>query len=918
MTVQEDREQLFLELINRARMDPAAEAARYGVADLSAGTGTTITTAPKQVLAFSATLYNSALAHNQWMIANNVFQHAGSGGSAPADRMVTAGYGVKYANNTYSFWGGENLAWRGTTGTLNANAEVLKEHEGLFKSAGHRSNILLTEYEEIGVSAIATSGYQGYNALVTTHNFGSRVTPEIFVTGVNYTDADNNDFYSVGESNAGRTVQLFNGASLLTSTTTANAGGYSLATAAVGTLEVVYSGGGLAGDRGASFTRASGETQNVKFDLTDGTTIETNVSATLTRGSSNLTLLSINNVSATGNSLANVLKGNKGNNTLNGLDGNDTLDGGDGNDTLIGGFGSDTIVGGNGTDTAIFASALSQYVITYDNATTTYTLYDADGSVDTVRGVENFTFAGTSYTAAQLPRAASPPVRTLTVSTPVPSQAEGNSGTTAFTFTIALNAAVYATQTVNYAIAGTGANPANAADFASALTGTLTFAAGQTSKTVQVLVNGDTVAEANETFSFTLSSPSAGLAIGTGSVTSTISNDDAAGPILITGTAAADTLTGTAAAEDIRGLAGDDIINGGGGVDFLYGDDGNDILVYDALDSVINGGAGTDTLRVVGGALPTSFNLTASGFEFAEHVQTDAGTAAWSTVTSRYNSAWQKLSDVIVNDDGSTSTDIYDPLNVETAYQSISTTRDAQGRVTSVNTTADDGTRSITYHDPAGTNTSYSVMRHDFNAAGQLVYWNTQQDDGGEYSVYYDPANSTTSYQSLRLDYAGGQNTRLGVTFDNGTQRIDQLDPSNLDASYSSISTNKNTSGQSTTIITTYDDGTRSVSYYDVEGTDPTYQVWRQDFNAADQLFFEQTTLDSGAQVSTYYDPTNSHSYSNTRYDYDAAGRATYLTITSDSGTRQVYAYDVDNVQTWNAIVYNYAADGALTGYYYI
>jgi hypothetical protein len=37
MTLQQDREQLFLELVNRARLDPLAEGRLQGVADLSAG-----------------------------------------------------------------------------------------------------------------------------------------------------------------------------------------------------------------------------------------------------------------------------------------------------------------------------------------------------------------------------------------------------------------------------------------------------------------------------------------------------------------------------------------------------------------------------------------------------------------------------------------------------------------------------------------------------------------------------------------------------------------------------------------------------------------------------------------------------------------------------------------------------------------
>ena len=40
MSLQQDREQLFLELINRDRMDPGAAATSYGLLDLSSGTGT--------------------------------------------------------------------------------------------------------------------------------------------------------------------------------------------------------------------------------------------------------------------------------------------------------------------------------------------------------------------------------------------------------------------------------------------------------------------------------------------------------------------------------------------------------------------------------------------------------------------------------------------------------------------------------------------------------------------------------------------------------------------------------------------------------------------------------------------------------------------------------------------------------------
>jgi hypothetical protein len=58
-----------------------------------------------------------------------------------------------------------------------------------------------------------------------------------------------------------------------------------------------------------------------------------------------------------------------------------------------------------------------------------------------------------------------------------------------------------------------------------AASGTLTFAPGVTSQTLDVLVNGDTVQEPDETFSVVLSNPvSATIAAGTG--TGTITNDD--------------------------------------------------------------------------------------------------------------------------------------------------------------------------------------------------------------------------------------------------------------------------------------------------------------------------------------------------------------------------------------------------------
>lgn len=119
-----------------------------------------------------------------------------------------------------------------------------------------------------------------------------------------------------------------------------------------------------------------------------------------------------------------------------------------------------------------------------------------------------------------------PPPPAPTVSVSGAAVNEGNSGTTNLRFTVTLSAASTGTVTVAYATAngtGTAGSDYNAAS------GTLTFAPGETSKTVDVVVRGDTTVEPDETFVLQLSSPS-GATIATGQATGTIRNDDAAPP----------------------------------------------------------------------------------------------------------------------------------------------------------------------------------------------------------------------------------------------------------------------------------------------------------------------------------------------------------------------------------------------------
>jgi Ca2+-binding RTX toxin-like protein len=580
------KEQLFLELINRARMDPLGEAQRMGLSDLNSGLAPgTISGAPMQVLAGNTYLEASAQAHADDMIARDYFAHNTLGTNAtPRDRMVAANYGT-----AVSFSSGENLAWTGSSGAYDANAAVLVQHKNLFLSAGHRSNILRAAYEDVGVGA-TVGNYQGLNAMMSAMNYGfDNVQTDVQVTGVHYTDSDNNDFYSIGEGQGGRSVSIFSGATLLGSTSSAAAGGYGIELTTTGQVEVVFAGGNLLANHSVFITLGS---DNAKVDLVDGNTIETNFSAVLGQDSVGLRLLGIQAINGTGNALANVLTGNAAANTLDGAGGHDTLLGGLGNDRLIGNAGNDLLQGGDGTDTAVFDGLLSDYLVSYSTATSTFTLRAQDGSIDTVSGVEFFEFGDGTLTALTLQQGAIA-LQTVNVSTAATAVAEGNLGSKTVSFTITVSAAMATAQTVDYAIAGSGANPANGSDIAGVLAGTLTFAPGETVKMVTISVLGDKVVELNEAFAITLSNPSSQLVVGAGSALVTLSNDDVA-PVVITGTALANTLTGTAGFDQMFGLEGHDVLRGSTGDDELSGGDGNDTLDGGVGADAMSGGTGSD------------------------------------------------------------------------------------------------------------------------------------------------------------------------------------------------------------------------------------------------------------------------------------------------------------------------------------
>ena len=111
---------------------------------------------------------------------------------------------------------------------------------------------------------------------------------------------------------------------------------------------------------------------------------------------------------------------------------------------------------------------------------------------------------------------------TATVSIGGASVAEGDSGTTTVSLTVSLSAASGKPITVDYTSAdGTAVAPG---DYAG-VSGTLSFAPGQTSKTVDVDIAGDTTYENDETLTVALSNP-VNVVLGSTPATVTVTNDD--------------------------------------------------------------------------------------------------------------------------------------------------------------------------------------------------------------------------------------------------------------------------------------------------------------------------------------------------------------------------------------------------------
>ncbi|MEN7548784.1 SBBP repeat-containing protein [Rapidithrix thailandica] len=189
------------------------------------------------------------------------------------------------------------------------------------------------------------------------------------------------------------------------------------------------------------------------------------------------------------------------------------------------GTGISNLNSGEGT---IFIQKLAQCYPSYSTDVVT-----AYGSYQWIDG-KTYTSSNTTATHTLTNQAGCDSVVTLSLtlldielSVDNPAVTEGNSGTGNLRFTVSLShPAPAGGATVQYATSDGSATAGN--DY-TPISGTLSFAVGESSKTVELVIFGDEIVEANETVYLTLSNPTGtNVAISGSPGTGTITNDDTA------------------------------------------------------------------------------------------------------------------------------------------------------------------------------------------------------------------------------------------------------------------------------------------------------------------------------------------------------------------------------------------------------
>jgi cysteine-rich secretory family protein len=288
-------QQYMLELINRARANGGAEAARLGLSGLQEGP-------PKvnnepwtiensvQPLSWNPKLTTAAQGQSNRLNNADQFFLGGSphtfGGTTPMQRIAATGYSSAPYNGPTTpmgfFPGNENVSEEVSQGSgpysgAKLIAAVLSAHNGLFKDLsvpgrGHRETIMLGFFREVGIGITAGTDNQAnpgqpngtFNSLYIVQDYGTQSNQQPFITGVVFHDTNGNNFYDPGEGIGGVRVDV-QGSSFYA--VTSSSGGYSVPVAGNGSYNVTFSGGGVATLHRTATVTAN---RNIKLDYRAG------------------------------------------------------------------------------------------------------------------------------------------------------------------------------------------------------------------------------------------------------------------------------------------------------------------------------------------------------------------------------------------------------------------------------------------------------------------------------------------------------------------------------------------------------------------------------------------------------------------------------------------------------------------------
>lgn len=276
-------EQMLVWLMNQARRNPSAEGVWLASAGESeiANSRDNIFHVNKSLLqsefnqlpakppaAFDQRLYEAALQHTNYMIANDVQDSNGQGqriidqGFAISACAVSAFGSATSALNAHAAlnidWGDSSLDSAGPCFNGSFYGPSAQESsDGMQKCRGHRQSIMAADndYTNVGFAVVAENNTQTQvGPLVTALNYcqanGAAANHyNRFLVGTVWRDANNNRRYDPGEGFGGVRVEPNSGNFFAI---TAPGGGYAIPITSAGTYQVTFSGGAI----GPAYTRS--------------------------------------------------------------------------------------------------------------------------------------------------------------------------------------------------------------------------------------------------------------------------------------------------------------------------------------------------------------------------------------------------------------------------------------------------------------------------------------------------------------------------------------------------------------------------------------------------------------------------------------------------------------------------------------